>query len=122
VKEEIRAIGILTSRVLMGESPRAARLREVSRIVRMLAVSRIARMLAVSRIARMLAVESRVAERRAKRHLLVTDRSARGLLASQVHLMRSRIHRIALRKFRVKCVERCKLKLREDSTILACKA
>jgi hypothetical protein len=113
VKGEIRAIGILMSRVLMGESPRAARLREVSRIVRMRAVSR---------IARMLAVRSRVAERRAKRHLLVTDRSARGLLASQVHLMRSRIHRIALRKFRVKCVERCKLKLREDSTILACKA
>jgi hypothetical protein len=91
VKGEIRAIGILTSRVLMGESRRAARLR------------------AVSRIARMRAVESRVAERRAKRHPLVTDRSAR-------------IHRIALRKFRVKCVERCKLRLREDSTILACKA
>jgi hypothetical protein len=104
VKGEIRAIGILTSRVLMGESRRAARLR------------------AVSRIARMRAVESRVAERRAKRHPLVTDRSARGLLALQVHLMRSRIHRIALRKFRVKCVERCKLRLREDSTILACKA
>ena len=113
MKGEIRAIGILTSRVLMDESRRAARMR---------AVSRIARMLAVSRIARMRVVQNRVVAHRAKRHPLVTDQSARGLLASQVHLMRSRIHRIALRKFRVKCVERCKLRLRGDSTILACKA
>ena len=87
MKGEIRAIGILTSRVLMDESRRAARMRAVSRIARMLAVSRIARMLAVSRIARMRVVQNRVVAHRAKRHPLVTDQSARGLLASQVHLM-----------------------------------